>query len=748
MQLARQVVGWRRRIALGWLIVAVTCLPRASRIAEVLDVGAKIAGSESAAVEQILAGPLASSFARVAVLVIGGVPVADSPYGVSALQRVVVEVTRAPEVVGTISYLNFGDSLFVAPSGNGSFVMVGLAPGPLTSERMVLQLRERTAVLARTLQREFPGLTLRWTGEAALNIDLRRASGDDVVRSERTALPLVAALLLFAFGTVAAAALPIVAGALAIGMALGVSALIAQFWSLSLILQSVVTMLGLGLGVDYALLMVSRFREGLAAGASSEIAAESAARHAGHTIVLSATTVALGFAVLLTVPLNEVRGIAVGGILVVVCSALLATTLLPGVLAWLGQRVNWGRIRRQRREAGSALLWRKLGLGVTARPWVALVVGAGPLLLLAAQSVRLRTGLPRGDWLPPTMESSQALKDLDAMGRGGIVQRIRMVLELPPGETIRRSGGWAALEGVVGAVERDARVERVHSMIGVAASMRMGSLGLAFLPDSLTRGLASADGRQALIEIVPRASVAPEELVTYVGELRRTATAHSGIVGARVAVGGLPGFNADYHDAVAGRFTGIVLLVTGGTFLALVVGLRSIVVPLKAVALNVLSVAAAFGALTLVFQEGVGGSLIGIDEPLGAVFSSLPLIVFCIVFGLSMDYEIFLMTRVMEARRRGMNERDAIVEALGTTGPVITNAALIMLAVFAAFAFADFLMLKMLGFALAVAVLVDATIVRIVVGPALLQLAGRWNWWPGSMGDSVRYPRVIVGRDS
>ena len=182
---------------------------------------------------------------------------------------------------------------------------------------------------------------------------------------------------------------------------------------------------------------------------------------------------------------------------------------------------------------------------------------------------------------------------------------------------------------------------------------------------------------------------------------------------------------------MAGRFRRIVLLVVGGTFLTLVVGLRSVLVPLKAVLLNLLSVGAAFGALALVFQEGQGGRLFGVAEPLGAVFSSVPLVVFCIVFGLSMDYEVFLMTRVMEARRLGASDRDAIVEALGTTGPVITNAAAIMLVVFAAFTTGDFLMLKMLGFSLAIAVLVDATVVRIVIGPALLQLAGRWNWRPG-----------------
>lgn len=217
-----------------------------------------------------------------------------------------------------------------------------------------------------------------------------------------------------------------------------------------------------------------------------------------------------------------------------------------------------------------------------------------------------------------------------------------------------------------------------------------------------------------------------------VRELRAKGAMDCGVDGATLTVGGLPALNADYQNAVAGRFGALVMLVIGSTLVALFLGLRSVLVPLKAVILNLLSVTSAFGALTLVFQLGHGAQLFGVSEPLEAVFSSLPIVVFCIVFGLSMDYEVFLITRVMEGRQAGLSDRDAIIDALGTTGPVITSAAAIMLAVFAAFTIGEVLMIKMLGFALAVAVLVDATLVRMVIGPALLQLAGRWNWWPAT----------------
>jgi RND superfamily putative drug exporter len=199
-------------------------------------------------------------------------------------------------------------------------------------------------------------------------------------------------------------------------------------------------------------------------------------------------------------------------------------------------------------------------------------------------------------------------------------------------------------------------------------------------------------------------------------------------------VGGIPAFNADYRGALTGRFVTVASVVVIATLLVLGVALRSILVPLKAVALNLLSVAAAFGAMVLVFGDGAGVGLLGLDAAPGGTFPIIPVLVFCIVFGLSMDYELFLVSRIAEARRTGANESDAIVAGVVHTGGVITSAAAIMIVVFGAFMLGDVLLVQMLGFALAVAVLIDATIVRLAIGPALLRLAGRWNWWPGRKG--------------
>jgi RND superfamily putative drug exporter len=244
-----------------------------------------------------------------------------------------------------------------------------------------------------------------------------------------------------------------------------------------------------------------------------------------------------------------------------------------------------------------------------------------------------------------------------------------------------------------------------------------------------------------LIEVLPATSVSLNDQVNWVRELRKTgAVALTGVPGATLRIGGIPALTADYQTIVRDRFVSVIALVVGGTLVALVAGFRSLFAAVKAIALNLLSVAASFGALVLVFQEGHGVRLFGVPEGTASIFPIVPIVAFAIVFGLSMDYEVFLVARVLEARRSGMSELEAIPEGLAKTAGLITSAAAIMIVVFAAFTFGNFLVVKMLGFTLAVAVFIDASLVRIVIGPALLCLAGDWNWWPGGLSTTRSAP--------
>lgn len=719
----------RAAIALAWLAAAAALLPLAPDVEDRLEVSARILGSESAEVDRLLVERFESPFSRSALLVLAGVPTPDRPEGRAVLDRVVRGLAGRPEVTGTFSYRDQADALFVG-AGGGTFVVVGLDAGDGRVDRLLPGLRRATAGLQAELRAAHPRATLRWTGQAALNYDLWRSSADETHRAERRTLPLTLALVLFAFGSVAAAVLTVASGAFAVGLALGGVAFAAGHLSLSILAVNVASMIGLALGIDYALLTVSRFREARGRGASPGEAAAGAARHAGATVALSGLTVAIGFLALLLVPLNELRSAVLGGLLVTLTSVLVAATLLPVALAALGDRIEIGRWRAPRDDGGAR--WRAWSRRVCARPGTVLLVAGLPLLLLAAQALRLDPRIPRGDWLPPSIESARGIADLRAMGRGGVVESLRLVIELPGTTTALEREGWEAQRRLGDRLAADPRVARVQSLPVVAGDRADDLAYAALLPAIAKRTFLGSEGELALLEIVPREGRDPGDVAAFVRELRRAdPVALTGLAGARVRVGGLPAFNADYEDAVGGRMWPVVALVVATTLVVLFMSFRSLLVPLKAVLLNLLSVSGAFGALVLVFQDGHGARLLGLAHPLDGVFPIVPALVFCVVFGLSMDYEVFLVARVAEARRAGLSEDEALGEGLARTGPVITSAAAIMIAVFAAFTLGEFVLLKMLGFALAVAVLLDATVIRMAIGPALLRLAGRWNWWPG-----------------
>jgi putative drug exporter of the RND superfamily len=729
------------------LIAVVALLPFSFHAERHLETATRVEGSQAETVRQELSSRFHSPFVDQVVLVVEGLPRADSEQGEQALAGIEAGLKDQAGVSGVVSYLDLHDPVFLG-KGGGTFVLIGLesADGPV--ESLVPALHQDARSLEDQLRTQNPGVKLELTGEIPLNFDIRKASADEVHHSESLAIPATLALLLLAFGSVIAALIPLAIGELAIGTTLAITSLLASRFHLSILVQNLATMLGLGLGIDYALLMVSRFREALCAGCDGPAAATIAARQAGHTLLISASTVAIGFLALLTVPISEIRSIGVAGFLVAGMCVLLANTLVPAVLGLLGHRIDAGKLPfTPRLDAQWAdrkgNRWRRWGTMIVAHPWLALLLAGAPLLLLAWQAKRLDTSLPRGNWLPQSAESVQALNTLAKMDRNGVVESLRIVVELPDSIT-QTDAGWNAIDGLSKRLASDPRSERVISITTVAASNQSE---LDNLSRETRRTFLSSDGRAALIEVMPANSVSLRQQVDWVRELRKTgATALTGVPGSTLLVGGIPALNADYQTIVDERFVPAMGLVVVGTLLALLFGFRSLFAPVKAILLNLLSVAASFGALVLVFQDGHGSALLGVPGGTGSVFPLVPIVAFAIVFGLSMDYEVFLVARVLEARRSGLSEMDAIPEGMARTAGLITSAAAIMIVVFAAFTFGDFLVVKMIGFTLAVAVLIDATLVRIVIGPALLRIAGDWNWWPGGLA-AARKSSVIVNHE-
>jgi RND superfamily putative drug exporter len=716
-------------------------------VADRFETVARVEGSEAEHVDQQLAQEFHSSFVRRAVLVILGLPPADSKEGLQVLKQITIALKSEPGVSGTLSYLDRTDPMFLG-RGGGTFIVVGLSDAVGLADTIVPSLRERARILREQLHDRYPALKFELTGDTPVNFDLRKINSADVRKAESRVVPALLLLLLATFAGVVAAVVPLGVGLVATTMTLGAAALLGRWWHLSILIQNIATMLGLGLGIDYALLMVCRFREALAAGQSAADAADTAAHHAGRTVLISGSTVAIGFAALMTIPISDLRSIGVAGFLVACASVLLANCVLPAILALLGPRIdawhlpflNWANPDSPMTRAR----WRRWSGRVTARPWTALLLAVCPLLLLASQALQLVPGLPRIDWLPQDAESVRALHSLDQMGRSDVVQSLRVILELPAGSEVTTYSGWNALRMLTARLTADKRVRRVISLPNLLG----GGLGPSFLPLLSTetrRSFLRSDGRATLLELLPAPGISTSDLDSWVRELRSGNIGETTeVAGATIRVGGLAALDEDYGAVIRDRLPRVLALVLGGTLLALIVGFRCFAVAVKAIALNVLSVSAALGALVWVFQNGHGGGLFGVPGGTGAVFSSIPILVFAIIFGLSMDYEVFLVARVLEARRNGLAEVDAIAEGLARTGGLITNAAAIMLIVFAAFTLGEVLAIKMLGFALAVAVLIDATLVRMVIGPALLRLGGDWNWWPWGLGRRERANTAVT----
>ena len=717
-------------ILAAWVVVALTALPFAARVNQELDAGVRLEGSESSRVEETLRQQFESPIAKIALLRVAPAPDPRTAAGEALLRQISDRIRGIPGVRGVLSYLDRSDSLFLGEDGS-PILIVGLNAPEGTEDDLMTKLVQSTEALRVQLEGKYPGIAFGWTGEAAVNADLRRISAEQTRAAEWRVFPLTLVLLLIAFRSLISAILPVLCGALTVLVALGGVAAVNRVWPSSLIVVSIVSMVGLGLSVDYALLIVSRYRDGLEEGLSRSEAIIQAARHGGRTVLVSGTAVAIGFAAMLMVRVSEIKAIGMGGLIVTTVAVLVASTFLPILLAWIGPWIDAGSLGLARTPAAHRH-WRRWAHWVMRHPLGVLAVAGIPLLLLASQATHLRIDLPRGRWLPETAQSVRVLHEIDAAAAGSFGEIIQVILYLPPGTTIQDGSGWRAELRLARFFARDPRIKHVWAVTTLNPVLLGGPEILKRLTDSERRSFVSADGRAVLLALLPKKNIPAPDAVSLVREIRAAnLETITGIAGSHLYVGGLPGFNADYEDAIKSSLGPVIVSIICATLLVLSLAFRSVLIPIKAVALNLLSVAAAYGAVAIVFQHGLGAHLMGLPGPMHGGFPILPIVVFCIVFGLSMDYEVFIVARIADGRRAGLADGAALVEGLASTGRVITFAASIMVMIFGAFVFGDFVLIKILGFALGVAVFLDATVIRTAVGPALIRLAGRWNWWPG-----------------
>jgi putative drug exporter of the RND superfamily len=543
------------------------------------------------------------------------------------------------------------------------------------------------------------------TGEWTVDADFGQLSQDDLREGELFfGVPAALVILLLVFGTVVAGLVPLVLALVSIVVALALTALLGQAFELSVFVVNMLTGMGLALGIDYTLFILSRFREERAEGREKLDAIAVAGATASRAVLFSGLAFVLAMFGLVLVPSSIFRSLAAGAILVALVSMIAALTLLPAVLSLLGDRVNALRLpffgRVAERSAGEGRFWGAIARAVMGRPVVSLVAATGLLVAAALPVLSLETGSSGIATLPDRFESKQGFALLNAEFPGQTTDPVRVAVAGDLGAP----GTRAAVERFTAAVER-------HPLFGDPTVEE------------------SESGAVARITFPVAGDPIGEEAIGAVRDLRRDIVPRSFRgADAEALVGGATAIELEYHDTVDSWLPVVFLVVLGLSFVLLTLAFRSLVVSAKAIAMNLLSVGAAYGLLVLVFQQGVGNELLGFERA-EAVEAWVPLFLFSVLFGLSMDYQVFLLSRIRERYVLTGDNRGAVAFGIVSTGRLITGAALIIIAVFWGFAMGDLIMFQQMGFGVAVALLIDATIVRSVLVPATMTLLGPWNWY-------------------
>jgi len=755
--LARGVVRWRWLIIGLWALVGTGALIRARHTPELLNVrGRSSRLTEAGQAERLLDARFARPFSEYFVVTLEGPRSFRKGPARDALDTLTAAARRDPSVRSVVSFLTTEDSLFLSRDERITFFLVSLkVSGGERITGSVRSLRgELRQALARVPNRD--AYQLRLTGRSALDLDVRTVTTEDSGRLETRLLPLTLAILLLAFGALVAALLPLMVGVLAIGVSLSLIGILARLTPMSVFVLNLTSMIGLGVGIDYSLFIVTRFREELTRGYRPREAAERTLLTAGVAVINSGLTVLLGFGALLLTPLIETRSVGLAGLIVVGVSVLLSVTLLPAVLAALGRAIDQPRwLARRLTWYHAPQVWEKWARYLARHPQRAFLLGSATVAVLTAPLLWIRIGLPARHWWPSQTEAGAGLETLSRMGASGYVQPVRILVEAPPRRSVVQAVFLRGLRALSDSMRRDPRVQDVRSLVDLkpGTSILDYSLLYADLESARERdrdfldAYLSRDARVALVDVILRDTTSLTTAMDVVRKARALAASHpiKQLRDARVLVGGYVAASLDFQQDLLRQFPLLIMLVLAATSVILALAFRSLLVPLKAVIMNSLSVSATFGLIVLVFQHGIGGRVFGIRQPTAAIFVALPVLVFAVVFGLSTDYEVFLLSRIKEAFDRTGRNTEATMEGLSTTASVITSAALIMIGVFGAFAFARVLVMQFLGFGLAMAVLLDATIIRMVLVPAFMHLMGRWNWWPGHRGTRDRGPGTRGG---
>jgi uncharacterized membrane protein YdfJ with MMPL/SSD domain len=710
---------YRRRWAVigVWSVVFVAALVGASQVGSVLGPGDFTqTGTDSARAASILSTKFHQSDDRVTLVVVENprLTVHDAAY-----RTVVAGIVRRIRVDSGLQTKAIDNPLLSgnrqAISLDGHGVALTVVSG-LKEEYLEGQIDPLRALVAT------PGYVTHVTGTAAVNHDSNVQSKKDLATGEEISVPILLLILLVVFGTLIAAGLPLLLAGVSIVLSLAVVYIFGHVVNTSVYVTNVVTVLGLGIGIDYSLFIMYRFREELErTGNDVERAIVRTMETTGRSVVFAGLTVATGLATLVLTGISFMQSMGLGGMLVPFTSLLVALTLLPAVLSVIGPGVNRLRVvPRSYLRTGERGFWHRLALGIMRRPLLS--GGAVVIVLLAVTLPVLNLQIANGSLKnePQSQDSIAGLRVMQAHFPSA-PNPTELVISMPAG-ALSKPGPIAAMLSLESSIRRDSEVADVT---GLPDILKAGVTNPA-----VTGQYLSADHTTGIIDVTARDDFGTAQVSAMVHRMRQIAATSSLVThfGATVNVGGAAAEFTDFDDTLYSKFPWIVAVVLALTYAFLFYAFRSVFLPLKAVVLNLLSVGAAYGMLELVFQRGVGAGLMHFT-PESGVAGWVPIFLFAFLFGLSMDYEVFLLSRMRERWLTVRDNRDAVAFGLEKTGRLITSAALIMMIAFGAFIVGSQVQLKELGFGLLAAVALDASLIRIVLVPSIMQLMGDRNWW-------------------
>jgi RND superfamily putative drug exporter len=737
------VYRFRRFIVVVSILIAIASLSLASQASSELSSGGWLDNNaESADVQRRLDEEFGAGKGSLIALFRADEAGADarSPEFQAAIATALADIVEDERVTGVVGYAETGEDRFISTAGDAAYVVIQLG---ITNEQSVDQVEE-----LRQHIRPPGGYGYELTGYGPLTVESAEQSERDLQRAELVSLPVAAVVLILVFGAVLAAGTPLFVAGLAIPASLALIYLVAQQVEMSIYVLNIATMLGLALAIDYSLFIVSRFKEELRHGKTVGDAVQRSVATAGKAVAFSGLAVAIGLSGLLLFAAPAIRSIGIGGSIVVMTSVLFALTFLPAFLGMVGPRVNsWspGAVFRRFRPvdheptAAERGRWERVAHAVMRHPVAVLVPTLAVLLLAGLPFLQLRQGVPGPEVNPPGLESRDAYVALETEFAAGETTPIVILADVEGSAT--SEANIAALQAYARELEALEGIDRVEGPF----SLRDPQSGAALTPAQVATLYAlPADrrppGLDALEAAYLRDGTVRLDAISPISPSQPSATDMIPTIratdpgpGVTTTVGGTTAAGHDFLASQSARAPWAVGLTLFASGLILFLLFGSVVLPAKAIVMTLLSITASFGALVWIFQEGNLSNVLNFT-PVGYTVAGNPIIMFSVLFGLSMDYEVLLLSRIQEAYRKTGDNTASVAEGLSRTAGVITGAALIMVTVFAAFALADVLTIKAIGVGMAIAVFVDATIIRVLLVPATMRLMGRWNWWaPGFM---------------